>query len=205
MCEDAVMAPRVVFFPGATGAGDFWLPVADRIPDNWQTRLLSWPGAGFEPHDPSVAGYDDLVVRAAAAVPESSDVVAQSMGGVVAVGLALTHPRKIRRLVLVATSGGLDTNPFGAEDWREDYASEFPDAAPWVTEQHVDHSRELGKISVPTCLIWGDADPISPVAVGRAVDAALQHSTLHVIAGGTHTMARERPDEIAALIVEHLS
>jgi pimeloyl-ACP methyl ester carboxylesterase len=199
------MARGVVFFPGASGAGEFWAPVADRMPDDLQTRLLSWPGAGSQPHDPSVVGYDDLVVRAAAAVDEGSDVVAQSMGGVVAVGLALTHPRKIRRLVLVATSGGLEIDAFGAEDWRKEYASEFPDAAPWVTEQHVDYGQELGRISVPTCLIWGDADPISPVAVGRAVAAALPRSTLHVVAGGTHMMGRERPDEIASLIVGHLS
>ena len=199
------MAPRVVFFPGASGAGEFWAPVADRMPDDWQTRLLSWPGAGSQPHDPSVVGFDDLVVRAAAAVDEGSDVVAQSMGGVVAVGLALTHPPRIRRLVLVATSGSLEIDAFGAEDWRKGYVSAFPEAAPWVTEQHVDHGRELGDISVPTCLIWGDADPISPVAVGRAVAGALPRSTLHVVAGGTHMMGRERPDEIASLIIGHLS
>jgi pimeloyl-ACP methyl ester carboxylesterase len=197
--------PRVVFFPGASGAGEFWAPVADRMPDDWQTRLLSWPGAGSQPHDPSVVGYDDLVVRAAAAVDEGSDVVAQSMGGVVAVGLALAHPRKLRRLVLVATSGGLEIDAFGAEDWRKEYVSAFPEAASWVTEQRVDHGRELENISVPTCLIWGDADPISPVAVGRAVAAALPRSTLHVVAGGTHMMGRERPDEIASLIIGHLS
>ena len=199
------MAPRVVFFPGASGAGEFWAPVADRMPDDWQTQLLSWPGAGSQPHDPSVVGYDDLVVRAAAAVDEGSDVVAQSMGGVVAVGLALAHPRKLRRLVLVATSGGLEIDAFGAEDWRKEYVSAFPEAASWVTEQRVDHGRELGNISVPTCLIWGDADPISPVAVGRAVAAALPRSTLHVVVGGTHMMGRERPDEIASLIIGHLS
>jgi pimeloyl-ACP methyl ester carboxylesterase len=80
------------------------------MPDDWQTRLLSWPGAGSQPHDPSVVGYDDLVVRAAAAVDEGSDVV-----------------------------------------------------------------------------------------------AALPRSTLHVVAGGTHMMGRERPDEIASLIIGHLS
>jgi pimeloyl-ACP methyl ester carboxylesterase len=199
------MTPRVVFFPGASGASEFWAPVADRLPGDWQTRRLSWPGAGSEAHDPSVVGYSDLVVRTAAAVADGSDVVAQSMGGVVAVGLALTHPRKIRRLVLVATSGGLETSVLGAQDWREEYRAEFPNAAPWVTQHLVDHSQQLRHIRLPTCLIWGDADPISPVAVGRALYAALPRSTLHVVAGGTHMMARERPDEIAALIVGHLS
>lgn len=64
-----------------------------------------------------------------------SDVVAQSMGGVVAVGLALRHPEKVRRLVLVASSGGIDVEGFGAEDWRDEYVLEFPNAAAWVTEQ----------------------------------------------------------------------
>jgi pimeloyl-ACP methyl ester carboxylesterase len=51
-------------------------------------------------------------------VADGSDVVAQSMRGVVAVGLALTHQRKIRRLVLVATSGGLETSVLGAQTAR---------------------------------------------------------------------------------------
>lgn len=90
--KDALGCPRVVFFPGASGASAFWVPVADRMPDGWQTRLLSWSGAGTEPHDPEIKGYDDLLDRAATAVRDGSDVVAQSMGAVVAIGLALSHP-----------------------------------------------------------------------------------------------------------------
>jgi pimeloyl-ACP methyl ester carboxylesterase len=194
-----------VFFPGASGAAGFWTPVADRMPDGWPTRLLSWPGAGAEPHDPAITDYGALVDRAAAAVIDGSDVVAQSMGGVVAIGLALAYPRRIRRLVLVATSGGIDVGRFGAEDWRAEYRSEFPGAASWVTEQHVDHTRELPGVEIPACLIWGDKDPISPPAVGRALEDALPRSRLHIISGGTHMMARERPDEIAELIVGHLN
>jgi pimeloyl-ACP methyl ester carboxylesterase len=198
------MPPRVVFFPGASGAADFWTPVAERMPAEWPTRLLSWPGAGAEPHDPAITGYGALVDRAAAAVADGSDVVAQSMGGVVAIGLALAYPRRIRRLVLVATSGGIDVARFGAEDWRAGYRSEFPGAATWVTEQRVDHTRELPGIEIPACLIWGDEDSISPRAVGRALADALPHSSLHTISGGTHMLARERPDETAELIVRHL-
>jgi len=110
--------------------------------------------------------------------------------------LALAHPEKVRRLILVATSGGIDVEAFGAEDWREDYVSEFPEAASWVTKQRVDLSTELSSIRVPTCLIWATSDPISPVAIGSALAAALPTGVLHVIAGGTHMVARERPGEI---------
>jgi pimeloyl-ACP methyl ester carboxylesterase len=174
------------------------------MPQGWQTQRLNWPGAGVEAHDPRIDGYEDLVQKAATEVADGSDVVAQSMGGVVAVGLALAYPHKIRRLVLVATSGGLDVRPLGGEDWRAEYDSEFPDAASWVTGPVADHMPDLGCIAIPTCLIWGEDDPISPVAVGETLARALPHSRLHVIQGGTHILAREQPADVAKLIIEHL-
>ena len=175
-----------------------------RFRDRRDVRLLSWPGAGTEPHRPEIRGYEDLITHAAASIPDGSDVVAQSMGGVVAIGLALTQPQKVRRLVLVATSGGLDVERDGAEDWRAEYRQEFPDAASWVTGQSVDSTEQLCRITVPTCLIWGNRDPISPPAVGRALDDALPNSVLHLIPGGTHMLARERAEEVAALIDAHV-
>jgi pimeloyl-ACP methyl ester carboxylesterase len=146
----------------------------------------------------------DLVTQAAELVPDGSDVVAQSMGGMVAIGLALERPRKIRRLVLVATSGGLDVSGLGGGDWRDEYRADFPQASPWVTGDALDYSGQLGAVELPVCLIWGDCDPISPLAVGRALERLLPAGELHVVAGGTHALAREHPDEVAALIRCHL-
>lgn len=98
--------PSVVFLPGAGGSAEFWKPVAGRLPTSWQTTLLGWPGAGDQPHDPRVACFEDLIELADSQFCDRSDLVAQSMGGVVALGLALRNSEKIRRLVLVATSGG---------------------------------------------------------------------------------------------------
>jgi pimeloyl-ACP methyl ester carboxylesterase len=53
-------------------------------------------------------------------------------------------------------------------------------------------------------LLWGDADPISPVAVGEKLASKLPHAELIVIAGGTHDLVRERADEIAPHIEAHL-
>lgn len=199
-----LVKPNVFFFPGAIGVGDFWSPVAERLPSDWDMALLDWPGAGAVAAAPEVTGYRDLIELAAGAVPDGCDVVAHSMGGVVAIGLALAQPQKIRRLVLVATSGGLDVGRLGGSDWRIEYCSEFPQAEPWVTHDHVDYTAMLGEVEPPVCLIWGDADPISPVAVGRELDVRLPRSSLHVIAGGTHSLARDHPDQVAALIEAHL-
>lgn len=195
----------LIFFPGAVGDGDFWSPVAARLPADRDKRLLSWPGAGAVPASAEVNCYRDLIAFAAAAVPDGSDVVAQSMGGAIAIGVALGWPQKIRRLVLVATSGGLDVAALGAGDWRAEYRDEFPEAAAWVTEDRLDHGQRLDSLELPVCLIWGDADPLSPVAAGEVLHAKLAASELHVLHGGTHSLARDRADEVAALIEQHLA
>src|ERR1700746_3507165 len=89
-------APHVAFLPGAAGHRDFWTPVAERLPPAWRKTLLAWPGAGDEPHSPDVRSFDDLIGVASTALEDQTDVVAQSMGGVVAIGLALAHPEKVR-------------------------------------------------------------------------------------------------------------
>lgn len=169
VCDDAAMRPNtnVLFLPGASGASEFWQPVAERLPARWSKTLLSWPGAGDQPHDPLVLGYDGCVEIAVSQLGEQSDLVAQSMGGVLAITLALRCPERVRRIVLVATSGGIDVAGLGGADWREEYRAEFPRAAPWVWRERVDYSDRIRTVSAPTCLIWGDADPISPVSVGQ--------------------------------------
>jgi len=198
-------APSVVFLPGAGGSAQFWEPVASRLPASWDQALLGWPGAGDEPHDPRIESFDDLIELASARITDRSDVVAQSMGGVVAVGLALRYPEKVRRLVLVATSGGIDVDLLGAGDWRADYRAEFPNAAAWVTEPTVDYTARLADVSAPTLLLWGDEDPISPLAVAGRLAELLPNTVMAVIRGGTHAVAVEQPDAVAEAVVVHVA
>lgn len=195
----------VLFLPGAGGAAGFWRPVARRLPTGWRKTLLSWPGAGNEPRDPRITSYRDLVSMTADALDDQTDLVAQSMGGVVAAAVALQEPTRVRRLVLVATSGGLDVGALGGAEWRGDYRREFPDAAPWICQNEIDLSARLNAIQAPTLLVWGDADPISPLAVGRRLAQLLPKSTLNIVAGGTHALAAEKPGEVAELIARHLA
>ncbi len=195
---------RLAFLPGASGDREFWRPVARRLPDEWKLQLLNWPGAGGEAHDPEVRGFDQLVAWAARQIAPPADVVAQSMGGVIAVRLALDHPAMVRRLVLVATSGGLDVRSLGGVDWRADYRREFPHAASWVTQEQADLADQLGRLAIPTLLIWGADDPISPPPVGERLAELLPDAKLHVIAGGTHGVAYEQPEAVAGLIAAHL-
>ena len=212
------MNPRVLFLPGASGAATFWQPVADLLPETWEQELLGWPGLGSESPEPHVNGFEDVVRLVIDRIERKDaggtasirtgvpvDLVAQSMGGVVAVQVALRRPDLVRRLVLVATSGGIDLAPFGALDWRQNYRRAFPAAAAWISELRIDVGDRLPTIAAPTLLIWGDADPISPQAVGEHLAGMLPDARLLVVAGGDHMLAYDRAAEIAPAIRDHLA
>jgi poly(3-hydroxyoctanoate) depolymerase len=67
-----------------------------------------------------------------------------------------------------------------------------------------DLSPLLPSLGMPTLLLWGDSDPISPVAVGQWLSKVLPRSKLHIVSGGTHTFCNAQPNEVAPLIQAHL-
>jgi pimeloyl-ACP methyl ester carboxylesterase len=194
----------LLFLPGAGASPAFWRPVAGLLALDRERRFFAWPGLGDEAHDPDVRGFDDLVAMVLAAIDEPADLIAQSMGGLVAVRVALAAPQKVRRLVLTATSGGVRMDDLGAADWRAEYFEAFPNAARWIGEVREDLSPQLPTLAAPTLLLWGDADPISPPAVGRRLLGLLPNARLHVVAGGGHDLAQTHVEEAAARIGEHL-
>lgn len=198
------MTHRVVFLPGARGTAAFWRPVGQLLPAGWQKVYLRWPGVGSEPPEPHIRSLDDLVGLVETQLDGRSDLVAQSMGGVVAVRAALRNPEKIGRLVLVATSGGVDVQQLGGAEWRDNYRRNNPCAPDWITRERTDHSADIPRITAPTLLLWGDADPISPVAVGELLQTLLPNASLHIVAGGTHDLAVTHASEAAAAIQTHL-
>jgi len=155
-------ARRLLFLPGASADPAFWRPVGDRLPAQWEKLYVAWPGVAAQPPDPAVQSFADLISLAERSLGAGADVLAQSMGGVVAVSIALCNPAKVRRLVLVATSGGVDAMRAVAYDWRPDYRRQFPRAAAWMADATADLTAELLNVRCPTLLLWGDRDVISP-------------------------------------------
>ena len=57
---------------------------------------------------------------------------------------------------------------------------------------------ELGKINVPTLIIWGDHDAFLPRADQEALKTAIPRSRLVVYPGAGHAVYWEEPDRIAS-------
>ncbi len=197
---------KILFLPGAGASPDFWKPVGALLPAEWEREYFGWPGLGDQPHDPAVKGIDDLVRMVAARMDDGPvDLVAQSMGGIIAARLAIEQPQNVRRLVLTVTSAGIDMAAPGASDWREGYRKSFPRAMPWITEPRAAVLLPVEEIAAPTLLLWGDSDPVSPIAVGRHLQSRLVNSRLHIVVGGDHDLARTHAAEVAPLIERHLA
>ncbi len=198
--------PPLVFLPGAGGSASFWRPVADRLDDLGQVHVFGYPGFGGVPADPGVTSLDDLYRWIVERLPtEASHVIAQSMGGVLAARLAVEHPERVARLVLVATSGGVDVRRLGAAEWRHEYRASLPDVPSWFIDDRTDLTERLAQIRAPTLLLWSDADPISPPSVARFLAERIAGARIVTVAGATHAFASERPDEVAAIIRSHLT
>ena len=201
-----VTHPRLLFLPGVGADPMFWRPLGDELPADWEKVYFGWPGLGEQAPDPAVNSWADLVAMVEAKLGDGPvDLLAQSMGGAIALQIALQHPKKIRRIVLSVTSGGIDMAGLGTSDWRANYQRGHPNAAAWITEARPDHAGELHRITQPTLLLWGDSDPISPVAVGERLQTLLPDAHLHVIPGGEHDLVEARADAVAGLIRSHLT
>lgn len=196
---------KILFMPGVGGDPAFWQPVADRLPAIWQKTLLGWPGLGNQPPAPDINGWDDLYRMVDQRIDGRVALVAQSMGGALAMRAALAHRQSVSHLVLTATSGGIDLTPFQLQDWREEYRRSNPRAPAWVYQRPPGHEADLRSLAIPTLLIWATRDPISPPTVGRHLAGLLPNAKLIELDDDSHLFARERPEDAARLIAEHLT
>ena len=202
------MARRLVFLPGVSGSGDFWAPVAERLAEQIEALVptfVDWPGLGDVPARAGVdswAGLSEVVIDA---MSGPSVLIAQSMGGVVAVDVALRVPASVEALVLCATSGGIDVASFGARDWRDEVRASIPTTPAWVYEPVADRSAAIEHLGLPVLLIWASRDATSPVGIGEALQARFPDARLLVIDSDDHWVARAQAPIVAEAIAAFLT
>ncbi len=104
-------------------------------------------------------------------------VLGPSMGGKVALEFALAHPELVGGLVLVGA--------VGVEERKE----------------------QLSTIKVPTLIVWGSEDAISPLANGHLLAERIPDASLVLVQGAPHPCYLDQPDiwhwELTSFLAEH--
>lgn len=212
----------MLLISGRAQSKALWNPLIDDFARHWAAVTFDHPGTGSTP----LRDCDDLstrrMARVAASVIAASPfasvhVFGYSMGGRVAQWLALDFPHLVRSLTLCATSlrgGGLLSSRgatlgdlFTPEwiDSHKELAATAVECMPSDSRVLAAHSHAsarhdtsdvIWRIRIPTLVVHGTDDTVTPpdhaIEIGRAISGA----TLRLIVGGLHGMLYERCDEI---------
>ncbi len=223
----------LLFIHGAGGGGDLWRNQTAYFPGSVAVDLPGHPtGQGFhsiEDYGNWVRGY--VYAREMAPVV----LVGHSMGGAIAQCLAINHPEMLRALVLVSTGARLKVTPqiFQALEGDYEKAVDFmlgnsfgPEASPELLEEtkklrlrvprevtrgdyqacdNFDVMDRLGAISIPTLIICGTADKMTPVKYCQYLLSHISGSKLEEIPGSGHNVMLEKPAEFNSALERFLS
>lgn len=173
-------------------------------------------GAGLsdkpdEPYSIEGMGADALAVLDAVGMAEA-DVLGYSMGGRIALDLAVRHPDRVHRLVLLATGARTIPTlarralfaaspylPVGPKPRQPAYAFKRQRAA----SQGYDGRRRLGQVESETLIIHGRRDRIAPPVLAQEMSDGISDSRIAWYPGG-HLSPLLNPAPIADLVKNFL-
>ncbi|MEQ1602698.1 MAG: pimeloyl-ACP methyl ester esterase BioH [Methylophilaceae bacterium] len=112
--QTASTAPDLVLIHGWGMHGGVWQSLISKLIPNFNVHVLDLPGMGFSP-PLAESGTQALAEQVAQHLPEKADICGWSLGGQVAMRIALLQPQRVRRLVLVGATPCF----VNSDDWQQ--------------------------------------------------------------------------------------
>jgi pimeloyl-ACP methyl ester carboxylesterase len=220
--------PPVVLIHGAGGTHQHWLYQVRDLPGS-PTYALDLPGHGRSqgPGRDGIPAYGDwLVAFLDMAGLDRPVLVGHSMGGGIALDVALRYPARVAGLGLVATGARLRVMPAILEGIQEDKEAAVrlicqfafgPEAPPELVRlgrrqmgatpaevlrgdfaacDAFDAMERLAEISVPTFVLCGTQDNLTPSKYATYLRDHIAGATLHLVEGAGHMVMVEQPQAV---------
>jgi 2-hydroxymuconate-semialdehyde hydrolase len=116
---------------------------------------------------------------------------------------------EVMRLIFdigIAHRERLDNEVFGRflAPWREDPAAFFRAARAITGRGLAGREAELGKLDVPTFVLWGDEDPFLPSELGERLGETIPGSTVALLPGCAHFVNEDAPQTVGPLLYHFL-
>jgi pimeloyl-ACP methyl ester carboxylesterase len=224
-----VASPPIVFVHGAGGTHQHWLYQVRDLP-HVPSYALDLPGHGQSEGlgRDSVGAYADwLIAFLDAARLGQAILVGHSMGGAIALHVALQHPGRVAGLGLVATGARLRVAPALLEAIRQDFQAAVALMGDWVfgpeaPQEMVRQGQRqltatapevlygdlvacdafnvldrLGEITVPTLILCGTQDRMTPMKYSTYLRDHIRGAKLHLVEGAGHMLMIENPGAVA--------
>lgn len=233
--------PPVLLVHGAGSSSVVWMDavkrlgprrrvVAPDLPGHGQSD--PWHDAGHDAgHDPSLDLYRDAVGTIASHLGlERVVLVGHSMGGAIALRIALAWPERVAALVLVCTAArlaapvelmaALERDPLHMSEWmaRLSFAPSTPrelverwQAVAWTASPETlladlrvgsgfNVSSELSRLRMPALVVGGMDDLLTPPAHSKDLAQGLPNARLLLVPQAGHMAFLEQPDRFYAAL-----
>ena len=223
--------PVVVLLHGAGGNHLHWPHNLRRL-TNFQVYAPDLPGHGKSGglgHQSIKAYADEIAAWMDLMKIKEAFIGGHSMGGAIAQMLAVSYPKKVRGLILVATGPRLNVNqnllfklstpsstPAAIDDilkwsWMPGTEQKLLDKirqqmmetrsavlyGDYLACNNFDLTASLKKIRMPTLVIAGENDKMTPLDLNRQLDAGIKKSRISIIPNAGHMVMLEKPDSVA--------
>jgi len=221
----------VLFIHGSGCTSGIWERQKEYLHASMQVVLVDLPGHGRSTGDGcgSVEEYGDAVYHSLKGQAPYC-VAGHSLGGAIAMYLALSHPEFVNGIILIGTGARLKVLPSILEGIKREKertigeinALSFSRATPAAARAEVlgmmmscapevihkdfsacdrfDIMNSVGSIRVPTLILCGEDDALTPAKYSRFLNEQIPDSKLALIKDAGHMAMVEKPDEVNGAI-----
>ena len=223
-----VAEPRLVFIHGAGGTHKVWRYQTSAFPGSLAVDLPGHPrGKGCI----AISEYAEFVTRTIVEGKlRPAILVGHSMGGAIAIEIALTRSELLAGIALVGSGARLRVTPLIKDEVIRDYSRAAEVIAEWAYSPKTDSKlrrasvqellevpaavtygdfeacdrfdkmNEIGRMSLPTLIVCGEDDKLTPIKYSKYMKERIRGAQLVIIPGAGHSVMLEKPEELNAAL-----